>query len=82
VRLLDEHALRIVNADVTLLAEEPRLAPHRDMIRRTLAELLRVPAEALNLKATTLERMGFIGRGEGLAAQAIALVAEKGAAPV
>lgn len=75
MQMLAERRLQVINVDVTLLAEEPKLAPHRDAIRRTLAELLHLRTDAVNLKATTLERMGFIGRGEGLAAQAIALLA-------
>lgn len=75
MQMLAERRLQVINVDVTLLAEEPKLAPHREAIRRTLAELLHLRTDAVNLKATTLERMGFIGRGEGLAAQAIALLA-------
>lgn len=75
MQMLAGRRLQVINVDVTLLAEEPKLAPHRDAIRRTLAELLHLRTDAVNLKATTLERMGFIGRGEGLAAQAIALLA-------
>ncbi len=80
MQMLAERGLRPINVDVTLLAEEPRLAPHREAIRSTLAGLLRLPADAVNLKATTLEEMGFIGRGEGLAAQAIASVGSIGVA--
>jgi 2-C-methyl-D-erythritol 2,4-cyclodiphosphate synthase len=63
-----------VNVDVTILAERPRIAPHREAMRRRLAEMLELPAEMVNIKATTTEQLGLIGRGEGLAAQAIALV--------
>jgi 2-C-methyl-D-erythritol 2,4-cyclodiphosphate synthase len=63
-----------VNVDVTILAERPRIAPHREAMRRRLAEMLDLPAEMVNVKATTTEQLGLIGRGEGLAAQAIALV--------
>ena len=63
-----------VNVDVTILAERPRIAPHREAMRRRLAEMLDLPAEMVNIKATTTEQLGLIGRGEGLAAQAIALV--------
>jgi 2-C-methyl-D-erythritol 2,4-cyclodiphosphate synthase len=64
----------LVNADLTLLAEAPRLAPHRDAIRRHLATELGVAVERVNVKATTTERLGFLGRGEGLAAQATVLL--------
>jgi 2-C-methyl-D-erythritol 2,4-cyclodiphosphate synthase len=63
-----------VNVDVTILAERPRIAPHREAMRRRLAEMLDLPPEMVNVKATTTEQLGLIGRGEGLAAQAIALV--------
>ena len=63
-----------VNVDVTILAERPRIAPHREAMRRRLAELLELTPEVVNVKATTTEQLGLIGRGEGIAAQAIALV--------
>jgi 2-C-methyl-D-erythritol 2,4-cyclodiphosphate synthase len=63
-----------VNVDVTILAERPRIAPHREAMRRRLAQMLELPPEVVNIKATTTEQLGLIGRGEGLAAQAIALV--------
>jgi 2-C-methyl-D-erythritol 2,4-cyclodiphosphate synthase len=63
-----------LNVDVTILAERPRIAPHREAMRRRLAEMLDLPPEMVNVKATTTEQLGLIGRGEGLAAQAIALV--------
>jgi 2-C-methyl-D-erythritol 2,4-cyclodiphosphate synthase len=68
----------VVNADLTLLAEAPRLAPHRAAIRAQLAAELGVPPERVNLKATTTERLGFLGRGEGLAAQATVLLEARG----
>lgn len=72
--LLAERGLRVGNLDITLLSEAPRLGPHREAITRSLAGCLGIAPERVNVKATTLERMGFIGRGEGLAAQAIALL--------
>ncbi len=63
-----------VNVDVTILAERPRIAPYREAMRRRLAELLELEPEVVNVKATTTEQLGLIGRGEGIAAQAIALV--------
>ena len=65
---------RVVNADLTLLGERPRLAPHREAIRRHLATELGLPTGAVNVKATTTERLGFLGREEGLAAQATVLL--------
>ena len=64
----------VVNADLTLLAEAPRLGPHRDAIRSHLALELGVAHARVNLKATTTERLGFLGRAEGIAAQAAVLL--------
>jgi 2-C-methyl-D-erythritol 2,4-cyclodiphosphate synthase len=59
---------------VTVLAEAPKVGPHRDEIRRQIAELLEVSPECVNVKATTTERLGFLGRAEGIAAQAVVLL--------
>ena len=74
VGLLRDQGYAVVNADLTLLCEAPRLAAVRARIRESVSALLAVPVDAVNLKATTTEKLGFIGRGEGLAAQAIVLV--------
>jgi len=66
--------LKLVNADITVLAEAPRLSKHREEIRRSIAALLEVESDCVNVKATTTEKMGFLGRGEGLAAQAVVLL--------
>lgn len=66
--------LRVGNADITVLAEAPKVGPVRDAIRRQVAELLEVTEEQVNVKATTTERLGFLGRREGIAAQAIVLL--------
>jgi 2-C-methyl-D-erythritol 2,4-cyclodiphosphate synthase len=65
---------KLINADLTVLAEAPRIAAHRDAIAANLAADLGVEARFINVKATTTERMGFIGRGEGLAALASVLL--------
>lgn len=65
---------RIVNVDVTLICERPRVKPHRQAMRERLAAILALPLDAISVKATTTEAMGFTGRGEGLAAQAIATI--------
>lgn len=62
---------KVVHCDLTLLAERPRIGPHRDRLRSRLAELLGLEAEALGLKATTTEGMGFVGRAEGIVAMAL-----------
>ena len=64
----------LANADVVLVGEEPRLAPHRDQMRQRLAAALGVDAELVAVRATTTDGLGFAGRGEGLAAQAVALL--------
>lgn len=71
---LKERGWKVVNADVTLIGERPKLAPHRHAMRERIAPILGVAAEDLNVKATTTEQLGFTGRGEGLAAQAVALI--------
>jgi 2-C-methyl-D-erythritol 2,4-cyclodiphosphate synthase len=72
--MLRARALRVGNADVTVLAERPKLAPVRDEIRRQVAELLEVDVAQVNLKATTTEKLGFLGRAEGIAAHAVVLL--------
>jgi 2-C-methyl-D-erythritol 2,4-cyclodiphosphate synthase len=69
-----EAGFRLVNADVLLIGEEPRLGPHRGAMRARLAGALDVPSEQVTVRATTTDRLGFTGRGEGLAAQAVALL--------
>lgn len=78
--LLKERRLTVGNVDITVLAEKPKLAPHRNAIRNKVAALLEIPAGQVNVKATTTEGLGFLGRGEGIGAQAIALLLESGAA--
>ncbi|MGA2079585.1 MAG: 2-C-methyl-D-erythritol 2,4-cyclodiphosphate synthase [Holophaga sp.] len=65
---------RVVNADVCLIGERPKIGPHRDAMRARIAPLLGIPTADLNVKATTTEKLGFTGRGEGLAAQAVVLL--------
>ena len=64
----------LVNADCVVIGQEPRIAPHREEMRRRLAAALGVERELVNVRATTTDRLGFTGRGEGLAAQAVALL--------
>ncbi|MGZ8697638.1 MAG: 2-C-methyl-D-erythritol 2,4-cyclodiphosphate synthase [Gaiellaceae bacterium] len=64
----------LVNADCVLIGEEPRIAPHREKMRRRLAEALGVESDRINVRATTTDKLGFTGRGEGLAAEAVALL--------
>jgi 2-C-methyl-D-erythritol 2,4-cyclodiphosphate synthase len=72
--LLDDRGLSVVHVDATVVAEAPKLAPHRDDMRERLAFALSVEPGAVNVKATRGEGMGFAGRGEGIAALAVATV--------
>ncbi|HEY2275927.1 MAG TPA: 2-C-methyl-D-erythritol 2,4-cyclodiphosphate synthase, partial [Steroidobacteraceae bacterium] len=78
LELLHARRLAVVNADITVIAEAPRITPHREAICREVARLLGVPVERVNVKATTTERLGFLGRAEGIAAQAVVLLSEGG----
>jgi 2-C-methyl-D-erythritol 2,4-cyclodiphosphate synthase len=66
----------LVNCDLTLIGERPRIAPYREQLRASLAQILGVPLSVVSVKATTTEGLGFVGRGEGLAALAIVLLSE------
>src|SRR5690349_9767514 len=68
LKMMRREKFSIVNGDVTVIAEKPRLAPHYEKIRRRLAELLQIPAGSINIKAATMEGMGAIGEGKGMAA--------------
>jgi 2-C-methyl-D-erythritol 2,4-cyclodiphosphate synthase len=76
VVLLRDRGWRPVNVDAVVICEEPRIAPHRTLMRERLAGALGLDVEAVGLRGTTTEGMGFTGRGEGIAAQAVALVAQ------
>ena len=81
VALLHREGFRVGNVDATVLAQAPKLAPHLPMIRRNLAERLRVPLCRVSVKATTEEGLGFTGAGEGIAAHAVCLVEEDADCP-
>jgi 2-C-methyl-D-erythritol 4-phosphate cytidylyltransferase/2-C-methyl-D-erythritol 2,4-cyclodiphosphate synthase len=72
--LIEARGGRIDHVDVTIICEAPRIEPYRQAMRERAAELLRLPPDRVSVKATTTERLGFTGRGEGIAAQAIATV--------
>jgi 2-C-methyl-D-erythritol 2,4-cyclodiphosphate synthase len=74
-RLLNEHRYRLVNADLTVLAEAPRLGSHRAEMRANVAADLETTVDRINVKATTCEGLGAIGRAEGLACHAVVLIA-------
>ena len=75
--MLERRSYRVINADLTLLAQQPRLAPWRDAIRHAVAEMLGVAEQAVNIKATTTEHLGFLGRNEGLMAMATVLLSRE-----
>jgi len=77
-KLLDRRGLQIVNLDATLIAERPKIAPYVERMKERLAEALDIEAGRISIKATTTEGLGLTGRGEGMAALAMALVDETG----
>lgn len=72
--LLQQHDYRFVNADITILAQAPKMAPHIEAMRTILAADLQIKTDDINIKASTTEGMGFIGRREGIVVYAIALL--------
>lgn len=76
VQLLEQKGFSVGNVDVTVVAQAPKLAPYVAAMRENLARRLKVDLDRVSVKATTEERLGFTGRGEGIAAQAVCLVRE------
>jgi 2-C-methyl-D-erythritol 4-phosphate cytidylyltransferase/2-C-methyl-D-erythritol 2,4-cyclodiphosphate synthase len=72
--LIRERGGIIDHVDCTIICEAPKVGPHRDAMRSRIADILNIPASAVSMKATTTERLGFTGRGEGIAAQAVATI--------
>ncbi len=72
--LVKEKGYELVNADCTIIAQKPKMAPYIEQMKARIAELLEGEPEQVNVKATTTEKLGFTGRGEGIAAQAIVLL--------
>ncbi len=77
LRLMRRKAFRLVNADVTLIAQEPKLAPYYGAMRKKVATHFKVPEQRVNIKAATTEKMGWIGKGKGMAATAVVLLCRK-----
>jgi 2-C-methyl-D-erythritol 2,4-cyclodiphosphate synthase len=73
-----QRGLRVVHLDATVVAQEPRLAPHQRAMEAAVADALAIPAAAVNLKVTSTDRLGAIGRGEGMAAMAVVLLCPAG----
>ncbi|HVJ33496.1 MAG TPA: bifunctional 2-C-methyl-D-erythritol 4-phosphate cytidylyltransferase/2-C-methyl-D-erythritol 2,4-cyclodiphosphate synthase [Terriglobia bacterium] len=74
-KLVHQRSGKIVHCDVTIICEKPKVGPHRDAMVARIAEILRIEPDRVSVKATTTEKLGFTGRGEGIAAQATATVA-------
>jgi 2-C-methyl-D-erythritol 2,4-cyclodiphosphate synthase len=75
VALLHERGYKVVNIDSTVICELPKLSPHTAQMRALIAADCQVSLDAINVKATTTEKLGFTGRGEGIAAEAVCLIA-------
>lgn len=73
-KMLHERGYRVVNVDATIIAQAPKMAPHVDQMVSNIAADLALLPEAVNVKAKTTERLGFTGRGEGIAAEAVCLI--------
>jgi 2-C-methyl-D-erythritol 2,4-cyclodiphosphate synthase len=73
--LVKEKGYELVNADCTIIAQKPKMAPYIEQMKARIAELLEAAPEQVNVKATTTEKLGFTGRGEGIASQAVVLLA-------
>jgi len=76
VNLLRSEGYHPVNVDITLLAERPKIGPHIDAMKTRIGQILDLPVRRIGIKATTNEGMGFVGEGKGMAAYAVALIAE------
>ena len=76
VALLHERGHKVVNIDSTVICELPKLSPHTAQMRVLIAADCQVSLDAINVKATTTEKLGFTGRGEGIAAEAVCLIAQ------
>jgi 2-C-methyl-D-erythritol 2,4-cyclodiphosphate synthase len=75
--LISERGYRVVNVDITVVAEKPKIAPIRDEIIESIANILGTENSAVSVKGTTTEKLGFTGRGEGIGAEAVALLKKK-----
>ncbi|NHC40946.1 2-C-methyl-D-erythritol 2,4-cyclodiphosphate synthase [Bacillus sp. MM2020_1] len=73
-QLVKNKGYELVNADCTIIAQKPKMAPYIEQIRVRIAELLEAAPEQINVKATTTEKLGFTGRGEGIASQVVVLL--------
>lgn len=76
-RIVKEKGYELVNADCTIMAQQPKMAPHIQAMQARIAELLETEQGNVNVKATTTEKLGFTGRGEGIASQAVVLLQKR-----
>jgi 2-C-methyl-D-erythritol 2,4-cyclodiphosphate synthase len=76
LRAVAAHGCHVLNIDVTVVAQQPKLAPHRAAMRGAVARILNLPLDRVSVKATTTDHLGFIGRGEGICAVAIVAVSD------
>lgn len=76
-KLVKEKGYELVNADCTIIAQKPKMAPHIEQMKERIAELLETMQENINVKATTTEKLGFTGRGEGIASQVVVLLQKR-----
>ena len=81
IKLLDEKGYRLGNCDITICAERPKLNPHIPAMQQQLAECMGCEPGQVSIKATTTEKLGYTGRGEGIAAYAVALIETKSSQP-
>ena len=75
--LVAHHRYAIVNVDATVVLDEPKISPHIDLMRQNISDVLTLPMQRISVKATTNEGMGFIGKGEGAVAHAIAMLIQQ-----
>ncbi|MGG7621964.1 2-C-methyl-D-erythritol 2,4-cyclodiphosphate synthase [Bacillus coreaensis] len=75
--LVENRGYELVNADCTIIAQRPKMAPYIEQMKNRIAELLKASPDQVNVKATTTEKLGFTGRGEGIASQAVVLLKKK-----
>lgn len=76
-KLVEEKGYELVNADCTIIAQKPKMAPYIEPMKEVIANLLNASISQINVKATTTEKLGFPGRGEGIASQAVVLLQKK-----
>lgn len=76
-KLIDQKNYRLANADITIIAQRPKFRPYIEEMRRNIANTINIQLEQISVKATTTEELGFTGRGEGIAAEAVVLLQKK-----